>query len=77
MGCPSCQSSNQSEYPVEMAIHFPGRENLCRSHLFIFPTVLICLDCGFSRFITPETDLRLARMTKARGEPERACKSER
>ena len=59
MNCSLCGSSNQVEYPAEMAIHFPGRKNLDKSHALIFPKVLICLDCGFSRFTTPETDLRV------------------
>jgi hypothetical protein len=61
MSCAVCESNNQVEYPVEMAMHFHGPEDLKRPHILIFPNVRVCLDCGFSRFATPQAELRLLR----------------
>jgi hypothetical protein len=58
MSCPSCASSNQAEFTAEVYIHFPGRKNLDKPGVFIFPQLSVCLDCGFSRFAAPETELK-------------------
>jgi hypothetical protein len=42
-----------------MNIHLSGLNNLDKPGVFLFPKVLVCLDCGFSRFTTPETELAL------------------
>jgi hypothetical protein len=61
MHCSLCQSSNQAEFTAEMMIHFDGRRCLDNPGVLVFPKVLICLNCGFSRFTTQKTDLgRLA-----------------
>jgi hypothetical protein len=49
-----CTSENQNRVPTEIAIHLPG---LSTPHLFLFPTLLVCLDCGFTEFSIPETEL--------------------
>ena len=40
----------KGEFPAEINIHFPGMENLKQPTVFVFPTLLICLDCGFTEF---------------------------
>ena len=60
MSCKSCTSENQNELATEIAIHLPG---LNMPHVFMFPLVVVCLDCGFTEFSIPETELR--RLTKA------------
>ncbi len=57
MYCGSCASSGQAEFTAEINIHFRGPQNLAKPGVLVFPKVLVCLDCGFSRFITPETEL--------------------
>jgi hypothetical protein len=59
MCCELCASCNQAEFPTEIAVHLRGRENLARPHVLIFPKVLVCIACGFSRFTIQETELRL------------------
>jgi hypothetical protein len=49
-----CASSSQAEFTAEMIIHFAGLENLDRSGVWVFPKVLVGLDCGSARFATPE-----------------------
>jgi hypothetical protein len=59
MYCALCESSNQAECTAEMMIHFPGLKHLADPGVLVFPKVLVCLDCGSSRFTTPETELRV------------------
>ena len=61
MVCLSCASSNQADFGAEINIHFPGLRNIDRPTVWAFPKLLVCLDCGFSRFTLPETELRLLR----------------
>ena len=58
MACVLCASSNEVEFPSEIILHFPfsGLENLDKHGVFVYPKVLVCLDCGLSRFTTPETE---------------------
>jgi hypothetical protein len=42
-----------------MSIHFPGLKNVNKLTAWVFPEVLVCLDCGVSEFTVPETELRV------------------
>jgi hypothetical protein len=59
MYCASCQSSNQAEFTSETMIHFSGVKNIDKPGVLVFPRVLVCLDCGSSRFTILGTDLAL------------------
>jgi len=50
MACLSCQSDNQAEFSAEMIIHFSGLKNLDNPGVWEFSKLLVCLDCGVSRF---------------------------
>jgi hypothetical protein len=58
MYCALCESRNQAEFTAEMMIHLSGLRNIDRPGVLVFPKVWVCLDCGSSRFSTPETELR-------------------
>ena len=58
MPCNSCGSVKQRNLTAEMAIHFPGLKNIDRPVMWIFPDVVVCLDCGTAEFPVPETELR-------------------
>jgi hypothetical protein len=59
MPCKSCHSDNQTLYPSEICIHFPGElEALSKPHVMVFPQLLICLNCGFTECSVPENELR-------------------
>jgi hypothetical protein len=58
MPCKSCGSVNQSKLTAEIAIHFPGLENLDRPAVWVFPELVVCLDCGTAEFAVPEAELR-------------------
>jgi len=61
MSCLVCASGNQEEFGAEINIHFRGLKNIDDPGVLFFPKVLVCLDCGASRFSTPADELlRLA-----------------
>ena len=57
MSCNSCGSVNQSKFKAEMAIHFPGLENIHKPVVWVFPELAICMDCGMAQFRVPKTEL--------------------
>jgi hypothetical protein len=57
MACMSCASINQVEFGSEILIHFPGLKNLDKPPVWAFPKLLICLECGFSPFHVPPSEL--------------------
>jgi hypothetical protein len=59
MSCPACASEEQVDFSAEMIIHFSGLKNLNKPGVWLFPKVLICSDCGYSRFSVPEEELTL------------------
>ena len=59
MPCLLCTSGNQAQFTAEINIHFRGLKNLDKPSVLVFPKLLVCLDCVFSRFTTPETELAL------------------
>ena len=59
MYCPHCASDTQMELSAEMMIHFSGVRHIDTPGVLVFPEVLVCLDCGYSRFTTPKTELAL------------------
>jgi len=63
MSCTFCASSNQTKFPAEVNIHFPGLKNADKAGVFVFPKLLVCLDCGSSSFMTPASEL--ARLAEA------------
>lgn len=64
--CRSCESTKQNMFNGEIAIHFPGLEGLDKPIVWVFPKLLVCLNCGFTEFAIPETELRqLARSDRA------------
>lgn len=56
--CKSCGTTNQSEFSAEICIHFLEPKDLDKPPMFVFPKIVICLDCGFTEFAMPETELR-------------------
>jgi len=61
MQCQSCQSTSQVDLSAEIAIHFPGHENLNTPHVYVFPEIVVCLDCGSTSFKVPDNELKLIR----------------
>jgi len=62
MFCPWCTSHAQAEFTAEINIHFSGLSNIDKHGLLVFPKLVVCLDCGYSRFTTPEAELSMLAM---------------
>jgi len=72
MSCLICASENQEEFGTEINVHFRGLKNIDDPGVLFFPKVLVCLDCGSSRFSTPQGELlRLAGCAATRKAPAR------
>jgi hypothetical protein len=54
--CLLCNATNQAEFGAEVNIHFRGLK-IDNPGILFLPKVLVCLDCGFSHFRIPETEL--------------------
>ena len=65
MNCRSCGSADQTEFGAEINIHFPGLKNLDKPAVLVFPKLVVCLECGFTQFTVPETELCLLRENAA------------
>lgn len=58
MACDICHSPNQRAFPAEINIHFPGIRGLDKPSVFVFPRLLVCLDCGHTAFMIDKSGLR-------------------
>jgi ribosomal protein L40E len=56
--CRACGSTELRTHSSELALHAPGRGNLDKRALFLFPQVPVCRDCGAARFTVPVSELR-------------------
>ena len=63
MACLLCASSNQAEFGGEILIHFNGLKNLDKTPVWVFPKLLVCLDCGSSPFSVRQSELALLAST--------------
>ena len=66
MACEKCDSGNQSTFNSEVAIHFPGLKGLDKPIVWVFPKLEVCLDCGLTEFIVPESQVQILREGKVR-----------
>ena len=57
--CRRCASKNRAEFSGELAIHFTGLAGLNKPVVWIFPKLLVCLNCGYTEFIVPEKELQV------------------
>jgi hypothetical protein len=51
--------TSRASSPGEIGIHFPGLKNIDKPVVWVFPELVVCLDCGTAEFAVPETELRL------------------
>lgn len=55
--CIACGSEKRAKFAAEIAVHIPGLNNLDKPHLFVFPEILVCMNCGKAEFTVPESQL--------------------
>ena len=59
MPCRSCGSVNQRKFSAEMGIHFFRLKNIDKPVVWVFPKLVVCLDCGTAEFVLPDAELCL------------------
>jgi len=65
MACKRCASDKRGKYTAEMNFHFPGAEGLDKPSVWLFPEVVVCLECGLAEFNVPEAELGTLRKDTA------------
>jgi hypothetical protein len=55
----SCGSVNQRKFSAKMRIHFPGLKNIDRPVVWVFPELVVRLNCDSAEFAVPEAELRV------------------
>ena len=58
MSCKACTSGRQRSFPSEINIHFPGICNATKPTVWAFPSLLVCLNCGFTEFSLSKTEVK-------------------
>ena len=61
MTCNACQSEKQRFFNSEIAIHLPGLDGLDKPLVFVFPKLVVCLDCARTEFTVTERELQVLR----------------
>jgi hypothetical protein len=57
--CKACESVNQNKFVAEMGIRSPGLKNIDKPTVWVFPQLVVCMDCGMAEFVVPDAELRL------------------
>jgi hypothetical protein len=73
MACQMCHSADTREYTSEINIHFPGRRGLNIPTVWVFPRLLVCLNCGFTQFTIPDAELKTLADRDYRGRADEAA----
>ena len=55
--CKSCGYDKLRKFTGELALHFKGLKDLQKPVVWIYPEVLVCLNCGSGEFVVPESEL--------------------
>jgi len=67
VACKSCNSVNQRQFPAEINVHFAGPENFETPTVWVFPTLVVCLNCGLTEFTV--SGKALQSLTKTNSKP--------
>lgn len=59
MSCKACQADKKRVFNGEIALHFPGLKGLDMPIVWVFPKLMVCLECGFAEFEIPERELHI------------------
>lgn len=58
MICPRCEFPQLQPFPAEINIHFPGWKGLNKPTVWVFPQLLVCLNCGLTQFSLSQSELQ-------------------
>jgi hypothetical protein len=56
MSCKACSLGDLRNFPTEIAIHLKGIDV---PHVFVFPEILVCLNCGFTELVMDQSKLKV------------------
>jgi hypothetical protein len=57
VSCKSCGSSTVANLGSEILIHFAGRKSVDKPGVLAFPSLTVCLECGFTELTLSENEL--------------------
>ncbi len=57
MPCKQCGLELLQEFDAEINLHIPGGESRDIAPVLIFPSLLVCLECGFTELVIPPDEL--------------------
>ncbi len=57
MLCKACQSANLKKFSAEMLFKSSEPKNLNKADVWLYPEVIVCLNCGGAAFAVPEEEL--------------------
>jgi hypothetical protein len=57
MSCLACASNNHVELSAAIVLNLATFQNADRACAELFPKLLVCLDCGFTRFNVSQHEL--------------------
>ena len=63
MSCRSCGSKEQTKFAAEMSVHVLGVKNVDKPTVWVFPRLLVCMNCGFTELTIAEDELRVLKKT--------------
>ena len=52
-----CGSENLNRFNGEVALHFRGLKNIDEPIVWVFPEIMVCMDCGIAQFKVPDEQL--------------------
>ena len=69
--CKVCGSENVHKLRGEIAMRSPGLKNIDKPVVWLFPDIVVCMDCGIAEFVVPEGERQLLakREAAARTQP--------
>jgi hypothetical protein len=67
--CNSCASASLSEFDSEVNIYFSGLRRLNKPSIFVFPEIMVCLNCGSLGSTLSAEELRILQKSAAGTEP--------
>jgi hypothetical protein len=57
--CKVCGSENVHKLRGEIAMRSPGLKNIDKPIVWVFPDIVVCMECGIAEFALPEAELRM------------------
>jgi hypothetical protein len=62
MQCKCGRVNDTGNLIAEMGIRSPGLKNLDKPVVWVFPRLIVCMDCGTAEFVVPEDELTQLRL---------------